>query len=363
MALASIAVPRLFGTNLFAADSRIDGVQIGAITYSFRAIPDPRAIIKAMHDIGLFEAELMSNHAEALAGIPATPTVGRGGGGGGGRARGAGADGPGPAGAGDQNAGRGNGERQVPLDMPAGAPQGGPPPQNLVGGAARGRGPQLTPEQVAERDAAEQAQQKWRMSATPATFKPVVQAFKDAGIEIRLLCYNMNVNTTKDDEIEYAFMMAKALGAKAMSTSTQVSMAKRLAPFAAKHKMMVGFHGHDQTNNPDEVSTEATFQAVMAAGKYLGANLDIGHYTAANGDPVAFIQKYHPRITNLHLKDRKRNHGPNVPWGQGDTPIKEVLNLLKKQKWDIPANIEFEYQGDPLVEIPKCLAYIKQALA
>ena len=139
-------------------------------------------------------------------------------------------------------------------------------------------------------------------------------------------------------------------------------MAKRLAPFAEKHKMMVGFHGHDQTDRADEVSTEQTFLVVMEAGKYLGANLDVGHYTSANGDPVEFIKKHHARITNLHLKDKKRDHGPYTPWGEGDAPLKDVLLLMSQQKYDIPANIEFEYQGDPMVEIPKCLQYCKDVL-
>jgi sugar phosphate isomerase/epimerase len=314
MALAAIPLARLVETELWAAiNSKVNGVQIGAITYSFRTMPNPDDIIKAMAQIGLSEVELMSGDAEKLAGLPPLPARG-----GGGRA----------------------------------------------GGGGRGTATPLTPEQQAELDAAQAAQRKWKMSATESTFKIAKQKFKDAGINIRLLCYNMNVNTTKDDEIEYAFMMAKALGAKAMSTSTQVSMAKRVAPFAAKHKMMVGFHGHDRVEAPDEVSSEATFKAVMAEGPYLGANLDIGHYTAANGDPVAFLKQYHERITNIHLKDRKKDHGANLPWGEGDTLIKEVLQLLKTTKWNIPANVEYEYMGtDPTAEVAKCYEFCKRALA
>jgi len=282
-------------------NSKFKGVQIGAITYSFRALPNPEDIIKAFVSIGLGSMELMSNHCETLAGAP---SVGRGG----------------------------------------------------------GRGAQLTPEQIVQRATAQKKLAEFRASATEATFKPVRKKINDAGIDVRVLCYNMNVNSTKDDEIEYAFTMAKGLGVKAISTSTQVSMARRLAPFAEKHKLMVGFHGHDSIDRPDEVSTEQTFLAVMEAGKYLGANLDVGHYTSANGDPIDFIKKHHARITNLHLKDKKRDQGPYMPWGQGDAPLKDVLLLMSQQKYDIPANIEFEYQGDAMVEVPKCLEYCKEIL-
>src|SRR5664279_4981965 len=95
IAIASVPLSRAFAAKMI--DSKFGGVQIGAITYSFNTIasPEPEAIIKAYAEIGLGEAELMSNHCEALAGAPAMPNFGRGGGGGGGRAAAAAA----PAGA------------------------------------------------------------------------------------------------------------------------------------------------------------------------------------------------------------------------------------------------------------------------
>src|SRR5437660_1419901 len=89
VALASVPLARAFAAKVI--DSKFNGVQVGAITYSFNRIasPDPEAIIRAYVDIGLGEAELMSNHCESLAGAPAMPAFGRGpgGGGGGGRAQ------------------------------------------------------------------------------------------------------------------------------------------------------------------------------------------------------------------------------------------------------------------------------------
>ena len=54
-----------------------------------------------------------------------------------------------------------------------------------------------------------------------------------------------------------------------------------------------------------------------------------------------------------------------MPWGQGDTPIKPVLLLLKGRKYPIPAFVEYEYKGEgtPVQEVRKCLDYIRQALA
>jgi sugar phosphate isomerase/epimerase len=341
IALASIPLSRAFGAKMI--DSKIGGVQIGAITYSFNTIaaPDPQKIIDAYVAIGLGEAELMSNHCEALAGAPAMPNFGRGGGG-----RGPGGPPAAPP-PGQANA--------------AGTPAGAPPPKR--GG---GRAP-LTPEQQAEMEAATEKVAAWRAAAGPSTWKAVREKFNNAGVEVALLCYNMR-DAMKDEDIEYGFAMAKGLGVKAITTSTTLTMAKRIAPIADKHKLMVGYHGHDQTNDPNQTATLESYDTLMGYGGYNGINLDIGHFTAANYDAVAFIKQHHARITNLHLKDRKKDHGPNVAeWGTGDTPMKEVLQLLKKEKYPIPANMELEYQGlnasNIVDETKKCFAYVKSCLA
>lgn len=335
----ALASPLAGALQAKTINSKFGGVQVGAITYSFNRIaaPDPEAIVKAYVEIGLGEAELMSNHCESLAGAPAMPVFGRFPGGGG------------PGG------GRG----------PGGPPPGGP---GAAGGPPRPpRPPQLTPEQIAERDAARQKLAEWRKGTSASTWKGVARKFTDAGIEVALLCYNMQ-DSMADDDIEYGFVMAEALGVKGITTSTTLTMAKRIGPIADKHKLLVGYHGHDQTNDPNQTATLESYDTLMAYGKYNGVNLDIGHFTASNYDAVEFIKKHHAKITNLHVKDRKKDHGPNVAvWGTGDTPIKPVLQLLKKEKYPIPANLELEYPipegSDIITEAKKCFAYVKSCLA
>lgn len=210
----------------------------------------------------------------------------------------------------------------------------------------------------------QEALKKWRGSVSMDRFKAVRKQFSDAGVDVQLLCYNMDANTS-DDEIEYAFNMAKALGVRAISCSTQVSVSKRIAPFADKHQLMIGMHNHSNVRDLNEFATPKSFATAMGYSKFIGVNLDIGHFTAGNNDPVAYLKDNHARITNLHLKDRKKDDGDNVPWGTGDTPIKEVLQLLRKEKWAIPANIEYEYQGrsDSVTEVARCVKFCKDALA
>ena len=175
-------------------------------------------------------------------------------------------------------------------------------------------------------------------------FRNAKKKFDAAGITIYAYCYNMNASFT-DAEIDRGFEMTKALGTDVMTTSTTMDVAKRIAPLADKHKIVVGLHGHSNINDPNEFATPESFAAAMKMSKYFKVNLDIGHFTAANYDAVAYIREHHADITNLHLKDRKKNQGDNLPWGQGETPIREVLQLLKKEQWPIPADIEYEYRG------------------
>jgi sugar phosphate isomerase/epimerase len=204
----------------------------------------------------------------------------------------------------------------------------------------------------------------WRLTTPMSHFAQVRQQFAGAGVEIFAYTLNFSKDFT-DEELDKCFGQAKALRAKTIAASTQLSMLPRLKPLAEKHKVSVSVHGHSETDHPDEFSSPETFQKALDMSPYFKINLDIGHFSAAGFDPVEFIQSHHEHITHLHLKDRKKNNGPNEPFGGGDTPIKEVLQLLKKTGYPIPALIEYEYPGkaDPVQEVNNCLAYCRSALA
>ena len=285
----------------------IKGVKVGAISYSYRAIPSSaEQILNYLTSAGLDTVELMGGAAESFAGAPEGPSW------------------------------------------------------SSVGTNA-------TPEQRAafrkKRMEHGKVMASWRSQAKLDKFEELGQMYHDAGVKIDIL--KLGDPRWDDDQIDYAFKAAKAVGARGISFEISDEGAERIAPFADKHQMYVGLHNHTQ------VADEGfTFDKPLSFSKYNMLNLDIGHYIAGLSEsPIPIIKKYHARITHLHLKDRRSavNGGENVPWGEGDTPIGEVLRLLQKEQYPITAMIELEYKipedSSVLAEVGKCVSFCKGALS
>jgi sugar phosphate isomerase/epimerase len=202
----------------------------------------------------------------------------------------------------------------------------------------------------------------WRITTPLLYFTSVGEKFKNAGIDLYALNYSFKDDFT-DEEIKRGFEITKALGAKCITASANVNTAKRIDVYAKQFKIRVGMHNHSNIK-PNEFATPDDFTKAMAGNsEYICINLDIGHFTAAGFDAVDYLKKNHARIVTIHIKDRKKDQGANVPFGEGDTPIKETLLALQKGGWKIPANIEYEYKGaDTVAEVKKCYEYCRKAL-
>lgn len=183
--------------------------------------------------------------------------------------------------------------------------------------------------------------------------------YNDAGVNIHF--HKINFGQTEED-IDFNFQVAKALGCVGITLERSEEQVRRLAPYADKHKIWLVLHNH--TNNYPQLDPD---DPILQYGKYVGFNFDSGHYFAGSGgkSPIPIIEKYHNRIISIHLKDRT-GEGGNLPWGQGKTPICEILKLIAKEKWPIYCDIELEYQyqnSDALTEIKKCVEYCRNCLS
>jgi sugar phosphate isomerase/epimerase len=227
-----------------------------------------------------------------------------------------------------------------------------------LGAAGTGdRGAAPTPEQIAT--AAAELEQ-WRLAASMAPVRSLRQRFENAGVLVEIVKVD-NIFDMPDAVIDYQFELARNLGARAISTELDEEGSRRLGQFADKHQMMVGYHGH-------AAASVADFERIFSYAAHNGANLDIGHFVAGqNTSPLPFLHQHHARITHIHVKDRKRDNGPNTPFGQGDTPIVEVLQAIRDNGWNIQATIEYEYPlpagSDRRTELQRCVDYCRAALA
>jgi sugar phosphate isomerase/epimerase len=204
---------------------------------------------------------------------------------------------------------------------------------------------------------------KWRTSPqTLQELKDVKRKFSQAGIRVYALNYSFRANHT-DEEVLHGMEMAKTLGTKYITASSTVDQAKRVNDLARRAGVYVAMHNHSNVKDANEYATPESFAKAMEGHSNIRINLDIGHFVAANFDPVDYLQKHQEHIVTLHIKDRKKDQGANVPFGEGDTPIKQVLQLLRDRRWGIPAMIEYEYKGaDTVVEVRKCFEYCRAAV-
>ncbi|MFO7669936.1 MAG: TIM barrel protein [Bacteroidales bacterium] len=290
-------------------DSNFNGVQIGAITYSWRSMPGtPQDIINYCIRTGISSIELMGNVVEEYAGAP-------------GELR------------------RPDNFRELPQEEKDAF--------------------------EAKREASLESISEWRVSsASVEKYQELRKMFDEAGINIHIVKFSPS--DWSDPEIDYAFESARILGAKGVSNEIGHDACKRLGPFAEKHGMYAIFHNHGQPRD-----STFNFEEFLAYSPNHMLNFDAGHYFGATGKhPNELIEKLHDRIFSIHLKDKTSFDADppdtNVPWGEGDTPLEDILKLIQANAWEIHCDIELEYQipddSDAVIETGKCVDYCKNIL-
>jgi sugar phosphate isomerase/epimerase len=245
------------------------------------------------------------------------------------------------------------------------------PAPALPPGVAAGQA-QLSPEDAERRRAAQLARAEqvrtWRLSQSMDRFRDLRRMYESAGVIIDIAKFpDLDNPAVTDDEIEYIFEVAKAVGAYAITCEPPVSQTKRLGQFAARHRVMLGYHNHANVTNVEAFARPGSWEQAFFYSPFNGANVDIGHWTAGNNtSPIPFIREYRNRITNLHIKDRRLNQGANTVWGEGDTPVAEVLRMMRDERDLFQATIELEYPippgSDIMTELARSVQFVRNIL-
>ena len=300
-------------SNFFQSkpNSLIKGVQIGVTTYSYRSMPGhPDLLLQYCIDSNINAVELKGDEVEAYLGKPLST-----------------------------------------IKMP----------KKVAGQSA-----ELSDELKAQIKQYQKDVANWRETITMDKFAALGKKFNAAGVYLFAYKPNCMAPENTDGEINYALNASRALGANSVSVElpSDAAHTQRLGDLAKKAKIYIGYHAHLQ-------ATETAWDVALAQSPYNSLNLDCGHYMAAGNTKESLlnlIETKHKRITSMHLKDRKTkaNGGKNMPWGEGDTPLKEILTLMKEKKYKMPATIELEYDiptgSDAVKETKKCRDYAQQLL-
>lgn len=326
-------IPRIIRGNHWISpekpNSVFGGVQIGAITYSYRELPGTSAeeTLEYLLQSGLSSCELMYGAIEESAGAPNADIM------------------------------------QIITNYRKEHPP--EPRDTLPQGEQRMPRFQMTPELrkiIADK---QQEVVEWRKSVVSMDpFKAIRKMYNDAGVKINIVKFDtIGAEGMSAEELEYMFTVAKTMGARGITTELDEKKAKLLAPLADKHDIAIGFHNHTQLR-PDTYSAGPYF----SYGKGIMSNLDIGHFAAGNGTSALSLVEdlgSQGRLLSIHVKDRTFD-GDTVPFGKGDAQVAEILQLVRKKKWDIQCDIELEYpvpeDSDPVKEVRKCVEFCKNAL-
>ena len=230
------------------------------------------------------------------------------------------------------------------------------------------RGVELTEQERAEmKKAAEgmrEEQRKWRLSLPMDKYEEMRKKFNRAGIEVYIAKFAPSA--WSDEEIDYAYKAAKVLGSIGITDEMTEANCMRLGKFAEKHKSLAMYHTHGQVADPG-----FSFDKYLSYSPANMLNLDAGHYFGATGlHPNDVIIKYHDRMRSIHIKDKTgpKHATPNAnkPFGEGETPVADVLLLLKKEKWPIRVDLELEYRipegSDAAKEVKICIDYMRNIL-
>jgi hypothetical protein len=222
----------------------------------------------------------------------------------------------------------------------------------------------LTPEQVAATHVEYRAELRaWRSDTNLGEFERMGAQIAADGFSLKA-CTLAYDDSFTDVEIDATFDQARALGAGAISSPMTMKTARRLVPFAERHRISIAIHNQVDGNNTGLIATPE-LDAALALSPRFGLKLDVGNLTASNRDAVAVLSQHQPRVLQVLLKDRLRNGGGSQHFGEGDTPIAAVVNRLQTSASSIPAMVEYDYLGlRPAVdEVTASLAFVAHALA
>ena len=147
---------------------------------------------------------------------------------------------------------------------------------------------------------------------------------------------------------------------------------QQILKVAEAHRIVVNIEPHGYfTTNPDAMAEMLAF----ADSPLLRMNMDTGNTFIAGRDPVAFLERFLPKVSHVHIKDVSESLAKAVRGGQTGIAvshcplgggvnggnIRQCLTVLRDAGYKGALSIECEGQAGPMIE--QSLGWLRQTLA
>jgi hypothetical protein len=234
--------------------------------------------------------------------------------------------------------------------------------ERIRAGAPARPGEPVTPQAAAARSQAREELAKWRMTVPLDHYRLIRKKFDAAGIAI----YGLSAFAGSTvEELSRTFNIAGVLGARIVTLGITFPAAMRVAALANQRDLIVGIQGQPDLSiaDPDVIAKPDQYDKALALSRSYRISFDIGDGTGGGYDSLAFVKDRLDRIAVIYLKDRRKDR-LSVPWGEGDTPVKQVLRLVKDSRYPIRCYIDCDYKTtNRPADVKRSFDYAKAALA
>ncbi len=162
-----------------------------------------------------------------------------------------------------------------------------------------------------------------------------------------------------DNEADWRrfFEFASDMGLKLVTAEPGLADLDLVEKLAKEFNIEVAIHNHPDPSvyaNPDVLA-----KALEGRSDLIGVCADIGHWNRSGADPLETIKRFKGKLKVIHMKDLSPGLDDAV-WGTGILPVKEIVDELKRQKFNGLISVEYEnFSGSQMDEITESLDYFK----
>ena len=168
----------------------------------------------------------------------------------------------------------------------------------------------------------------------------------------------------KPEEWERMFALAHSMDMEFVTCEPPLELWDLVEQLSEKYNLKVAVHNHPQPStywNPQNL-----LDAISGRSKNIGSCADVGHWNREGLNHLDCLRQLNGRLVSFHFKDivapqEGETERHDTIWGRGVLDVRQMLQIMKEQKFNGYLSIEYEYNWDNSVpDIKQCIGYFNE---